>query len=382
MKTFFIGHFSSRANSKNVASSSAGNQVQRQITEELSQNISGKIFSFSMEPASAWPKGKLVYKSSSEGEITFIGYLNLPIIKHVLFSIRVLYKAILIKPELCVQYNSYVFENIALIIFKILHSSTFLVIFIQDVNVCKCYFKSLKKCISSFSEKISISFVRYFDLIIPISHEIISDFNLPLKNCFVFQGGITKYAELFINQIYEKDLEEIAVFAGSLEAHNGVDRLVNSWISLDIKNILHIFGRGSLQDYIIEAANKSKFIIFHGHRSEEQILEWQQRSRWNICLRYSEGLNQKYFFPSKFFNLAYAPGAVIVNDFHALPLALRQYVQVVSDDLSDLQNALTCGIDLSSAKILSQRRVILKSNYNWNACIVEIVSRFDSQKAM
>lgn len=372
MKSAFIGHFSPKSKSSDLASSAAGNQVQMQIIKELNEQTEGKIICYAMKPEPVWPRGKLISKSFCEDSNEYIGYVNLPILKHLLFSIRLLTRLLCDNPKLCVQYNSYFFENIALLLFRLLSHKVFLVILIQDIHVEKSYFGFSLRYLRSISSKLSIRLSRYFNLILPISSTIIVDFKLDPKRCLVFQGGATEYAmELMRSQQAPSD--DFGVFAGALEPYNGIDRLVNQWLRFGIENKLHVFGRGSLQSQIENTAKQSSRIVYHGLQSDETVFKWQLKARWNFCFRYSDGINQEYFFPSKLFNVMSAPGAVIVNNFHALPSNFREYIGVVADDLSDLPCVLMNSFEMQSMHRVEQRREIVRSAHSWKSCIKKII---------
>lgn len=372
MKSVFIGHFSPHSHAKGNANSAAGNQVQRQIFKELREQNT-ETFCYAMEPMPAWPNGSLITKSTDEDEIEFIGYLNVFLIKHIVFSLRVLVRLFEFRPQLCVQYNSYFFENIALLLFRLFDSNSFLTILIQDIHaeITTSFFS--RRSLRALSERLSIALSRGFDLVIPISNAIIDDFRYAPQKCFLFQGGVTSFAEKLIAGP-PAPLEDIGVFAGALEPHNGIDRLVDQWIACKTDYILHVFGHGSLQAHVEAAAKHSSRVVFHGQQPEAVILQWQLRAKWNFCLRYSCGLNQKYFFPSKMFNIVCAPGAVIVNDFYALPDALRKYVEIVHDDLSNLNDALNNAAYAWSTERVERRREVVRANHSWRACVERIVT--------
>ncbi|GLT20764.1 hypothetical protein GCM10007933_02160 [Zoogloea oryzae] len=176
------------------------------------------------------------------------------------------------------------------------------------------------------------------------------------------------------------NLDEMAVFAGALESHNGVDKLVRQWIQYDINYPLHVFGRGSLEKEIRDMAERSEWVFFHGLVSEAEVAQWQARSLWNFCLRYSIGLNQRYFFPSKFFNIAAAPGGVIVNNLYGLPDVLRPYLSVVDEGLTQLKSALDKARVLGEAEFVKERHELLRDSYSWRACILTILSRLSVDK--
>lgn len=372
MRTVFIGHLSPAANFGDIAASAAGNQVQRQIIKELQDQTGGDTICYAMSPVPAWPRGALISRSQHENSVEFIGYLNVPGLKHLFFSVRLLVRLFRLRPELCLQYNSYFFENLILLLFRLLKPMCSLAIIVQDIHVEKGVFEFSRRGLRSLSEQFSLVLARSFDLVVPISLSIISDFKFDPARCFVFQGGITDFAAQLMC-VQQGPSADIGVFAGSLEPHNGIERLVNQWMACGIEHTLHVFGRGSLQNHVEQAAKRSNRIVFHGLQPEEIILQWQLKARWNFCLRYSEGLNQEYFFPSKLFNVMCAPGSVVVNNFHALPVSLREHIWIVSDDLSDLPNVLANAAKISSIARVEQRRKLVRSKHSWRSCIGQII---------
>lgn len=373
MKVAFVGHFAPLSQALEQASSVAGNQVQRQILQELVQQCgTGRTVCYSMTPQPFWPYGPFVSRSVSEGSKKFIGYINLPVLKHVVFALRMLVRLLVVRPQLCLQYNSYLFENLALLLFRMSCRGTAIAIIIQDVHVAARASLLTKSGLRSFSERISLRLAKRFNMITPISSEIITDFRFASSKCMVFQGGITEFA-VEVMSGPEQELADIGVFAGGLEPHNGIDRLVDQWLASGIAHPLHVFGRGSLERHVEQATQRSDRIVFHGFQPEHVVLAWQRKARWNFCLRYSVGLNQTYFFPSKLFNILCAPGAVVVNDFHALPATVRDYLCVVSDDLSGLAECLPVAAALSSPACVRSRRKVVLTMHSWHSCIGQII---------
>lgn len=372
VKSFFIGHFSPVKSTISPAFSAAGNQVQRKIFKELQLSSSEDATCYSMCPLPAWPFGKLIFRTQYEGSIQFLGYLNIPVLKHIIFSVRLFYRLLFSSPKLCIQYNSYFFENLVLLFLRFINQKIFLVIIIQDVHVKKGMPILSRQWLRSLSERLSLFLARFFDLTVPISSSIITDFKFKPGRSFVFQGGVTDFAQQLMRNT-EEPAQEIGVFAGALESYNGVDRLVDQWIKCELQYDLHIFGQGSLATYLEQVAKGSKRIIFHGFHPEKTILKWQSQARWNFCLRYSDGLHQNYFFPSKLFNVLCAPGAVVGNNFHALPSSLRLRMGIVSDNLHDLPDVLNLAKKLTSPEQFSERKEFVCLTYSWRKCIVKIL---------
>lgn len=357
-----------------AGSSVAGNQVQLQILQQLSVHAApGKARCYAMEAMPAWPRGPLIAPTVADSAVTFIGYLNLMVLKHLVFSLRLLFLLLRKKPRLTVQYNSYLFENCILIIYRLVRRKSVAALIIQDVHVDPEIGLFSKRGLRALSEKLSLYVARQFDFLVPISPSIVSDFNLPADRCEIFQGGATEFALNFMGAKNECQ-EDFAVFAGALEPHNGVDKLIKRWQQDDIGAVLHIFGRGSLTKMATLAAMDTKKIVFHGFASEETVQAWQQRARWNFCFRYSVGLNQRYFFPSKLFNILCAPGAVLANDFFNLPLKIRRYICLIHDDFSNLAEQLKAAEEIMAPDIVASRRQEVISSHSWNACVGKIMN--------
>ncbi|MBX3622307.1 MAG: hypothetical protein KF891_20265 [Rhizobacter sp.] len=376
MKAAFIGHYAPPSKAMEGASSAAGNQVQRQIGEDLSHLCgTDRTISYSMTPQPIWPRGPLVVASAFEETTRFIGYLNLPVLKHLVFAFRLFIHLRRTKPWFCLQYNSYLFENLALLIYRWSAKGSAIAMLIQDIHVQKGLRLWSKRGIKSAAERASLWLARKFDAIVPISSAIIRDFNFEPSKCTVFQGGVTRFASALMDEPASAALEDIAVFAGALEPHNGIDRLVDRWIADEVAYPLHVFGRGSLTEHVAQSARRCGRIVFHGFQSEDVVLNWQRRARWHFCLRYSVGLDEAYFFPSKLFNIVCSSGIVVVNDFHALPLSIRHHLCVVPEGLQNLAQHLEESRPLGSAAHVSQRREIVRVAHSWGSCVQHILQK-------
>ncbi len=373
--TLFVGHFSPLKEKLGSASSAAGNEVQRSIIKELGEQCGEQnVIALSMSPHPAWPRGKLIVPAAREGDIEFPAYINIPLLKHIIFSFFISSKIILYKPSLILQYNSYFFENIFIyILSRISKSNT--AAYIQDINLGTS--KSIS--MTSLLERWSISIAKRFDLLVPISEAIIEDFKLRRENSIIFQGAPTEVGSKLMRCGWEQ-LDEIAVYAGALSRHNGVDRLVQEWIRQKLPWTVHIFGRGELEDFVRQAEiDGDGKVSYHGYRSTDHLLEWQSRARWNICLRYSEGIHQEYFFPSKFFNICCAPGSVVVNEFHGIPDIIRKYLIILPFDLSCMLNSLDADRHSKLGVTTSRRRQTIRSHFSWKASVAGVLNFFARQ---
>jgi glycosyltransferase involved in cell wall biosynthesis len=375
-KYFFVGHFSSAQYQKSLANSPAGNQVQLQILDEINA-IAGhsNVSCYSMQPIPAWPKGDFIVRTKKEYNIVFLGFINLLVVKNLLFSLHLFYYLFKIRPRYCVQYNSYLFENLSLIIYRSIVRSSRISAIIQDINCnYEIKFSQLIK-LNTLIERLGLSLLNYFDFLVPISNQLASDFKLKNGKYFVFQGGLTSYS---LKLLSSKNLEQqsgdkFAVFAGVIESYNGVDKLIEQWIIQEIKYPLHIFGKGSLSDYVLLKSKDNQYVIYHGFQSEEIVEQWLLKAQWNFCLRYSILINQNYFFPSKFFNLICLKGALICNNFNNLPPNLHSFIILIDDELVKLSEIINSTINTNFTKKSELCKQNLIEYHSWEQCIEKLI---------
>jgi len=371
----FVGHFSPFVNKPDEALSAAGNLTQSSIIEALDENESVKtVTACVMNSRAAWPKGSVWVAGKKAENLHALGYLNFPLFKHFWFAVRLFYFLIKLRPNLCVQYNSYFFENIVILMYRFFFPRTRIAIIIQDVHVQVKYAKNIKLWFRTYIEMVGIACARHFDTLIPITDKIIRDFNFDEKKSFVFQGGVTGRTLCGLHQSAHERLDDIAVFAGAFEPHNGIDVLLKRWAAGEMRTELHMFGRGSLENMVKGYAEKSKYIVYHGFCSEDEVYDLQSKARWLISLRYSVGLNQDYFFPSKLFNLLALNGNVLVNNFNNLPRELLPYLVILDDKLLCLEEGFLIKKGVISVSMVNDRHQMLIDRFSWVHCIDRLIS--------
>ena len=374
VSVFFVGAFDAMADIANRATSSAGNQVQLEILDEIKRFVElndKSVSSISLKPLRTWPHGNFLWRGISKNEITFPPFINIAGLKRFIFSWFLLIFLLKKRPDVVVKYNLAAVEAMALLVYKIIVPSSFLVAIIQDVHYSKNKGFSVKQLI----ELLVMKLAARFDMLIPISERIRDDFGFAVEKTRVFNGGLTRQGRSILAAKGES-LSRCAVFAGALEKYNGIDILIEQWISQNIDMELHVFGKGSCETCVHEAALHNNKIIFHGFRPEEEVSDWQKSALVNFCLRYSDGIDAGYFFPSKLFNVICAPGAVMANRFEGFPRELQDDCTMLSDDLTDLREQLKKIEDADNLHLLRERRKQwIADNANWRPVILDIFSR-------
>jgi glycosyltransferase involved in cell wall biosynthesis len=363
-RILFIGKFHPSDAVNNPSASAAGTIVQEEIIsqlEALTPDVEARFIA--MEPRRIWPRGDLMVSGSNRGNSRFIAYINLPVLKNIIFGIAIFLYVLRFRPKVVVQYNSYLFENIAMLLCqKFLDARTCLIL--QDVRVGSGFSRAAR-----WHDALSNMFLRKFDLVIPITRRMAEKYKL--TNYFVFNGGIT-------DQGYELlkchgPLQNIAVFAGALEPYNGIDRLIDFWVA-HVPNVeLHVFGRGSLSANVRRAAEHCINIRYHGFQSADVVMDWQASAKFNFCLRVNDGIDEELFFPSKFFNAACAPGILVVNYFKNLP----DYMLAEAWDLRAVEKLVDLleVTDEEIARVTENRRRALCDQASWAWFVGEVVRR-------
>jgi hypothetical protein len=365
-RVLFVGHFNPRSGSQAAGVSAAGDQVQRAIAGALAK-VSEACEVVALASAPSWPRGPLTLPSEREGNVWFVPAVNVFGLRNICLSIAIVMRLWRYRPNVAIIYNPYAAEAISLLIAKFFAHKLRLGALVQDVNPPRGSWGSIGVLGNMLGDTVAMrAFCRY-DVVVPVSDQIISDFNLPRSRSKIFAGGLTAFALRQIGAT-RVPLQDIVVYAGALEKHNGVDLLVRRWVEDQITVPLHIFGRGTLEPLVSEAASESRYIHAHGHVAEDVVFDWQRCARWHLCLRYSRGLDQRYFFPSKFFNVLSTRGHVIVNDSFSCPPELGRFALRVADDLSLIGRLLREASEASDSIASDARIAFLTTNYSWDAC--------------
>lgn len=106
-------------------------------------------------------------------------------------------------------------------------------------------------------------------------------------------------------------------------------------------------------------------------------MKWQKIAKFNFCLRYSDGIQEEYFFPSKFFDIACAPGLLIVNNFKNLPPFMKECGGVI--DTMDAIEKYVLLPDEDLNKISTCRRDAVLQNSSWHTVLKRIVDRLSGR---
>lgn len=363
-KALLIGFFNPLSEVAD-AGSPAGSKVQHQILNSLSKSYD-EAKAFVLSEKRAWPYSDLIEKPRRFGNIYYPFLFNFKSIKFLVFSFILLVHVISNKYKVVYQYNSYFFVNVTCLILRLFGRKNVLIL--QDIHCNASLFKSIRQ--GRFFEWLALQIARLaYTKILPISEAIVQDFHFKKEKCLVWAGGIIGDVEADSS---EGELAEYGVFAGTLMPYNGAYDLCKAWLDHNINLPLHIFGDGADKEKILELAQTNPFIIFHGKVPPEEVKRYTTTALFNFCLRYDKGINQRYFFPSKFFDVYTCQGYVVVNDFYGLTERMKHNLLIVDDELTNLPSLVDFARQNNPRGDYVSRINYAKQHLSWDTCINKI----------
>jgi|GEM_PF-5168079 len=362
----FIGAIPSPVLDDSRYYSPAGKNVQREIIENI-EAYHGSVLNAFLTPVPSWPRGPLWVWNTKFEKASWLAFLNFPFLKQLSFSLSLLVWLFIYRPKLIYMYNAKFFCVLSLLLYRFIGADVKLVIFIQDILPCTGW--DFRNLIDYFS----IYMTKRFDVLLPISEFIAKDFGFDPKKTIIVQGGVNK--KIVKNKDFIK-MQDSVVFCGKLERYNGLDKLIHKWKDYEGTFRLYIYGDGTLrrwaEDFIIK--NKNYSIEFHGRVSSSTAREIVNNSRLVFVLRYSIGINAKYFFPSKFLEAMTSNSVIACNEFPGLPSKLRKFCIILKDDLSDINSKLSSENIGKYELMINERKEAVLEMFSWDSHFKKITS--------
>ncbi len=123
-----------------------------------------------------------------------------------------------------------------------------------------------------------LKFHRFIGTYNKISYIFLTEFNKSKFNKLIDVEGKNVYIKPNFSKMIETSKTENTddikfVFAGRLEENKGIKFLLESWKQMPKNYFLHIYGDGSLKNYVETVSNNSENIKFFGFRPQEEIFK-------------------------------------------------------------------------------------------------------------
>ncbi len=131
------------------------------------------------------------------------------------------------------------------------------------------------------------------------------------------------------------------VYTGALEEVYGVKELVDSFCTIEERYVLHVFGSGSLGDYINEKSIIYSNLKFYGFKPASYLSKFVVNCDLLINPRPIDSNMSKMSFPSKLLEYALSGKPVLTTPLESIPEEIKNkfiYIEV------DEENAITKSI--------------------------------------
>ena len=125
------------------------------------------------------------------------------------------------------------------------------------------------------------------------------------------------------------------VYAGKLNEKFGIKNLVDAFSLLtDINYRLILCGTGDCSDYVSNASEKDKRIIYTGQITPEESKNWQMRANVLINPRENNEEYTKYSFPSKNIDYLMTGKPVVAYMLDGIPKIYENFLYVIDENKS------------------------------------------------
>lgn len=149
------------------------------------------------------------------------------------------------------------------------------------------------------------------------------------------------------NRHYDKNDKKIVLYAGTIDVANGIDRLLNAFVKVNINDAeLHIYGEGELSPQVKEYSKKYDQIKYYGSKPNNDVVEQEMRATLLINPRPTGEVYTYYSFPIKLMEYMASGTAVLTTKLSGIPLDYYDYLYLIEEDSSE-------GIAQALQKILS-----------------------------
>ena len=126
------------------------------------------------------------------------------------------------------------------------------------------------------------------------------------------------------------------VYAGGLHEIYGVKNLVDAFRESELPYELHLYGNGNLVDYIREAGEQDKRIVYGGIVPHEELLQLEQEAKLLVNPRPVYGkLDTRFNFPSKLMEYMQSGRPVITTRLLGIPAEYHDMMYFFDGDTKE-----------------------------------------------
>jgi|GEM_PF-2277533 len=377
MKVLFLGYAISREeDSKIYGASVAGNKMQINLLEQLSHYQDIDLKSITIYPTAAYPRGKvLVRRQSIHLFDAFysrkVGFINLPIIKQIFETLATYFEANrLVKKEgikTIFTYNMYPQVGLPAKWLKKKYGCE-IVTLLADLPIDEAVGrKGFSVILRKYFDYLTCNAILYCDKIITLNKYAVKLY-APNSSYIVMEGGVelSNQKDMPVKEYKEKNI----VYSGALVEYNGIINLIKAMKYVkDQEVILHIYGRGQLENYVNYCTTKMPNVKYHGKVDNTRMMQIQREAYLLVNPRTVDDPIAMVTFPSKILEYMMSGTPVLTTklngfteDYFDKMFFVEQNEPII---LANKINEIMCvPIDELDKKALLAKQFVLE-NKNW-----------------
>lgn len=359
MNIIFLNYMVPREQSSKYAGISiAGNKMQINVAEELSNIENCNVNVLSLEPYACFPKDKIKIVKGKKQKLNnidyqTISYINLPILKQVsqiYFMKKELKKFKNSNDTIVMGFN--LFPQIGIPFQDAIKNNMKAVCLLADVPIDDATQRSIfSKILRYFFDSNTRSNLLKCDNYIVLSKYVAKEY-LKKNNALVIEGGVDRNdVQKKVVKSFNKNSNEkiIITFSGALTEYNGIRTLLKSFEYIDNKKIkLNIYGNGDLKSEVIKSQENDSRIQYCGVVNNEKMRQIQKESDILINPRQIDNIISRYTFPSKTFEYFLSQVLVISTKVPSYPDEYLDKMIIAEDSPKGIADAIEKAINMDS----------------------------------
>lgn len=192
-----------------------------------------------------------------------------------------------------------------------------------------------KSFLQKIEDKQQQKLICKFDVLIPLTESIVRDFGKGKPYIVVEAGCNPNDYQKKVDMLQAKPIKDV-VFSGTLNQLSGIELIISAMRKVNHKSIrLHIYGDGPLRTFVEKAVNECDNIFYHGHVSNDEMIQIQKKADLLVCPRCKDNFTTKYTFPSKILEYICSGVPVLSNRLEGIPVEYENYVNFSESELPE-----------------------------------------------
>ncbi|MVN87979.1 glycosyltransferase [Deinococcus sp. HMF7620] len=339
IKILFVGSVvPDTAMYRTSAFSRAGNLAQQGLLDGMADE-GAELTVLGFQPVPAFPRGKQLWIQGSwlggRHQQRLISFVNLPYAKQLSLAGGILTGTYALsrrsRPQVLMSYNVNTFVAAPLIVLsKVLRIPYIPVVYDVDVPGATVANGLFQRGEYWWAGRVLPKLAGAV-----VGTELISRELMPDRPTLVVEGGLNWQQQQYAPEVVASDDTFNIVFAGALEAYNGVDVMIDAlaWLPANVR--LHVAGQGRLQTAVQTAAARDSRILYHGLLDMDGLRQLYARSDVLVNHRSDKRLDSRYVFPSKLIEYLALGLPVVSTHFRSLPKDYLPFLHLIPDESPD-----------------------------------------------